>query len=70
MKNFVIPKSKFKKSLYRICEGSYPNHGKTMNWGRFYSYDQATEFLKKKLKWRYEIMRENFTIIDDNEIPF
>jgi hypothetical protein len=58
------------RSLYRICKGVYPNHGQTMNWGRFYSWEQANEFLKQKLGWRYAACSGLFTIIDSNEIPF
>lgn len=58
------------RALYRICEGAYPNHGRTMNWGRFFSWSQADEFLKKKLGWRASLRHEMFTIIDSNDIPF
>lgn len=58
------------KSLYRICKGKYPNHGATMNVGRFYSWNCADAFLKAKLGRFAHLRHKLFTIIDDNEIPF
>ena len=53
------------KKMYRICEGVYPNHGQTLDFGRFISWQSAHDFLVSK-----GLNPENFTIIDGYEIPF
>lgn len=52
-------------ALYRICFGRYPNHGKTWNVGRFFSWNCAAVFIKS-----HGLNVDDFTIIDDNDIPF
>ena len=53
------------KKMYRICQGVYPNHGPTLDFGRFATWKQAHSFLLSQ-----KLNPENYTIIDGYEIPF
>jgi len=53
------------RALYRI-----EKNGVIQPFGRFYSWEHAYSFLKKRLSWRFEILFPQFLIIDDNNIPF
>ena len=53
------------RKMYRIGEGVYPNHGATLDFGRFATWEQAHSFLLSQ-----KLNPENYTIIDGYEIPF
>lgn len=52
--------------LYYIAEGHYPNVGRIMPWGRFYSWNHAESFLKAK----FGDYKNQFTIMCENGCPF
>lgn len=61
-----------KQSLYR---GRYLYFiqdwaGNTMNFGRFFSYDSAEEFLSERLGDAYDTNRGEYTIMCENGCPF
>ena len=53
------------KKMYRICEGVYPYHGATLNFGRFITWEQVHSFL-----FSQKLNPKNYTIIDGYGIPF
>lgn len=44
--------------------------GNIMNFGRFYSWNQAEEFLAKRLGDAYETDRGEYTVMCENGCPF